>query len=135
MYAYEILPHTADSAIRAYGTTREELFINALAGMAAVSEPELCQPLQTITRTITVQADTPAHLLVAFLSEALYLSDVHNEVYQSAHIARLTDTALEATLVGAAIERLGLEIKAVTYHTCTITQQNNLWQATVIFDI
>jgi SHS2 domain-containing protein len=37
---YEILPHTADLRIRAYGASLSELFRNALRGLGAVLQPE-----------------------------------------------------------------------------------------------
>ncbi len=38
---YEILEHKADLKIRAFGKTKEELFLNMLLGMAESQKPEI----------------------------------------------------------------------------------------------
>ena len=86
--------------------------------------------------TIEVRSYDRDSLLVDFLSEALYLSDVHNQAYLDARIIQLTDTYIKVTIKG--IEVTGfevVEIKAVTHHELAIEQKDGLWQATIVFDI
>ena len=75
-------------------------------------------------------------LLVDFLSEALYFSDVYNEAYLDAEIHTLTETEVKATLHGIKVERFDVvEIKAVTYHDLKIRKEGDYFVADVVFDI
>lgn len=143
---FEQIPHTADIEIRVYGKTKSELFAHALMGMFQVIGPKAlgcvirdgrieCSQLPQ-TRAVEVQSFDLESLLVDFLSEALYLSDVHNEAYLHADIHELTDTRIRATLHGIVVEGFEVvEIKAVTYHDLRIEQLDGLWQTNIVFDI
>lgn len=75
-------------------------------------------------------------LLVDFLSEALYLSDVHNQAYFDVAIDQLTDTNIKAVIKGVAITGFDVvEIKAVTYHDLVIKHVDDVWQTDIVFDI
>lgn len=135
MPAYEILPHTADYKIRAYGITREELFANAMRGMFA--NYKAADGVPQIRREIKVEAGDIAALLVDFLSEALVLSDSNNEVYTDVAFTKFSDVELEGTLVGTPLKDVeGDEIKAVTYYGLEVKQrEDRVWETTIIFDI
>ncbi len=142
---FESLPHTADLKIRVYGSTLGELFKNALIGMfqsigpqtnkcELINERLVCKKLE-IQHTIQLEAADLSSLLVDFLSEALYFSDVYNEAYLDAHIKTVTSTTVDAVVCGIHIDRFELEIKAVTYHDLDIKKINNVWQTDIVFDI
>jgi len=143
---FEQLPHTADIKIRAYGVTREELFKHALIGMFQVIGPHARGCVQKdgrlyctqLPREHTYEITSPdsESLLVDFLSEALYLSDVHNEAYMDARIHELTDTYIHVTIYGVEVTGFDVvEIKAVTYHDLSVKQIDGVWQADIVFDI
>ena len=91
MIDFEILPHTADIKIRAYGKTKKELFCNALIGMfqavrpivpeCSVKNNRVVCPSLPERHEVEITASDEESLLVDFLSEALYLSDVYNQAY------------------------------------------------------
>ena len=82
MKKFEILEHKADLKIRAFGKTKEELFLNMLLGMSESMNPEI-EAGTRVKREIKIESlDLPA-LLVDFLSEALYQSQTNKEVYNS----------------------------------------------------
>ena len=139
------IPHTADIQIRVFGKTVKELFANALYGMFQVIEPRtdscevndgrlVCKELP-IKREIEVSAPDKEALLVDFLSEALYLSDVYNEAYFDADFAKFSDDALRGTIKGISIHGFNVEIKAVTYHGMKIEQVDGVWQTDIVFDV
>lgn len=143
---FELLPHTADIKLRAYGKTKQELFRNALIGMFQVIGPHA--PGCVVKDGLLVCPSLPEHhdvaiaspdeqaLLVDFLSEALYLSDVYNQVYLDIYIHELTPTHIQATLYGVNITGFDVvEIKAVTYHELAFAQHDGIWQVDVVFDI
>ena len=136
MKKYEILEHKADLKIRAFGKDKPELFSNALLGMSESMKTEVKKPAEKTKREIkTKSTDLPA-LLVDFLSEALYLSQVQKEVFSDIIFKKLTDKELGGELIGQKIERFGEDIKAVTHHQLEVKQnKDGSWQAIILFDI
>ncbi len=140
-----VIPHTADLQIRVFGSTLQELFANALNGMFQVIEPRtddctlvegrlVCKALP-VTHAVTVKAADRESLLVDFLSEAVYLSDVHNEAYFAVTFDRFDSAAVQATIRGVPVHGFSIEIKAVTYHGLKIEQVDGEWQTDIVFDI
>jgi len=135
MKKFEILEHKADLKIRAFGKTKEELFLNMLLGTTESQKPEI-QKKQKIKREIKIKSLGLETLLVDFLSEILYLSQTNKEIYQDMQFKKFTDTEIEGELIGQKVERFGEDIKAVTYHGLNIRQKkDSSWEATVLFDI
>jgi SHS2 domain-containing protein len=152
MKRYEILEHKADFKIKVKGLSKEELFLNALLGMEEGLRPETKETKEEIKREIKIKSiDLPA-LLVDFLNEALYLIQVHKEIYNKIKFVKFSDNEgeedksssssfatareLEGELIGQKVERFGEDIKAVTYHDLDIYQkEDGTWEAVVLFDI
>ena len=75
-------------------------------------------------------------LLVDFLSEVLYLSEVNWEVYQKIQFKKFTEKEIEGILSGKKLKGIGVIVKGVTYHDLDIRQKKDgTWEATVLFDI
>jgi SHS2 domain-containing protein len=130
---YEILEHKADLKIKAFGRTKEELFLNMLKAMSDSQNPEFLE--KEIKRQIEIKAlDLPA-LLVDFLNEALYLSQANDESYFNVSFKDFSDNEIKADLIGKKIRRFGEDIKAVTYHDVSVKQKNDAWEAIILFDI
>jgi protein archease len=140
------LPHTADIKVRVFGATKEELFAHALEAMFQVIHPlvpgakteddRVIPPSLPIKREINITSIDDANLLVDFLSEALCLSDTHNEAYFKAEITFPEPNKLNATIYGAPITGFeSTEIKAVTYNELNIKQTPEGWQTDIVFDI
>lgn len=135
MKKFEILEHTADLKIRAFGRTKKKLFLNMLLGMAENQKPEIKKNQKT-KREIKIESLDLEALLVDFLSEVLYLGQVNREIYKDVKFKKFTDTKLEGELAGYKVERFGEDIKGVTHHDLDIHQEKDgTWQATVLFDI
>lgn len=148
---FEALQHTADLKIRAYGSDLKELYKNALKGMFTVIKPQgpfieyertrdleeklICKKF-TSQHNVHVRSGDRETLLVDFLSDCLYLSDVNNEAYFDATFSILEDTELQAKIFGTAVTGFEVvEIKAVTYHDMNFEKIDGVWQATIVFDI
>jgi len=134
---FEIIDHTADVGIAAYGATIEELFANAARGMLSiVGELATVEPREA--RRVRAEAPEREGLLAAFLAELLYLLEVERFVTRDADVERVTDTEVCATVHGEPIaphHELHTEIKAVTHHDLRIEKHGEGWRATVLFDI
>lgn len=145
MKKYEILEHTADLKIRAFGKTKEELFLNMAQGMQAalrpkiknkISPPKAGPPLVEKIKIIKVKSANLETLLVDFLSEILYLIQVNKEVYDEIKFLKFSDAEIKTEISGKTVESFGEDIKGVTYHDLEIKKnQLGIWQATVLFDI
>jgi SHS2 domain-containing protein len=132
---YEILEHKADLKIRAFGESKEELFLNMMIGMTENMKPEIKKPPENSKKDIKIKSVDLVSLLVDFLSEVLYLSQANKETYFNAKFTKLTDTETEAKIFCQKVERFGEDIKAVTYHDLEVKNVNGNWTATVLFDI
>lgn len=142
---FELLPHTADIKIRAYGDSLANLFTHALIGMFNVIEPriagsehknnQLISKSPIIERTIEISSLDRESLLVDFLSRALYLSDTYNETYLDAKIEQITDVYVRATIYGLKVNGFAVELKAVTYHDLAIVSDEGVLQTELVFDI
>lgn len=131
--SFEILDHPSDVRIKAFGDTKEELFLNAMEGMNAVLRPDLLK--KTTNRRVVVNSYDLNALLVDFLSEVLYLSQVNKEIYTDVVFDKFSDKELEGELKGNKVESFSEDIKGVTYHDLKIEQKNGLYEATILFDI
>ena len=143
---FEQLSHTADLKIRVHGKTLKDLFRHALIGMFQIVRPIapdcviekdrlVCKSLPK-QRKVKITAIDRDALLVDFLSEALYLSDVHNEAYLDVTVHELDNQNISATLHGIAITGFEVvEIKAVTHHDLRIEEVDGEWSAEIVFDI
>lgn len=134
MKKYKILEHSADLKIQVWGKDREELFCNAVIAMFESIEPEVSSPEKRET-SIKIDAENEDMLLIDFLNEALYQSDVNNETYDEVEILKLEPMHVEAKLMGREVKGFKEEIKAVTYHGFDIKKTEQGLEAEIIFDI
>jgi SHS2 domain-containing protein len=134
---FEVIEHTADVGIIAYGQSLEEMFANAARGMMSFlidfSSVRLIEQ-----RTVTADADDREGLLVAWLNELLVLLNADGFVPGRFTIQDLTDMQLRADVGGEPVDptrhRFHLDVKAATYHRLEI-KQDGVWHARVIFDV
>jgi len=135
MKKYEILEHKADLKIRAFGKTKEELFSNMLLAMAESQKPEISGKSK-IKRDIKIKSLDLPTLLIDFLNEVLYLSQVNKEVYLDFKFKKFKDNELEGELIGQKIDKFKEDIKAATFHNLEVKQtENKNWEGTALFDI
>jgi SHS2 domain-containing protein len=139
MKRYEIIDHTADLGIRAYGETLPQLFENIALGMLA-SIAELDSIDEKIECEINVQGDTLEDLLVAFLGELLFQHEVEDILFKQVKILHFNQDNLSAVASGE--ERnpqkhiIYTDIKNVTYHQLKVQKlSDNKWETLVIFDL
>ena len=131
---YEILEHTADFKIRAFGRDKKVLFENTMVGMFEGGEYE--KEGKEIKRKIEISSFDLSSLLVDFLSEVLYLAEVNQEVYFKVDFKKFSEKEIKGTLVGKGLKSIRVQIKGVTYHDLDVHQrEDGTWAATILFDI
>lgn len=141
MKEFEILEHTADIGIAAYGKTKREVFINAAKGMFEIIVGETKNLKENFYDKIKLEADSLEDLLIAWLNELLYIGETRLVILNKFQIRELSDFQIKAEVGGTKINppsiKIEKEIKAVTYHCLEIKkdEESGLWKAQVIFDI
>ncbi|PJB56998.1 MAG: protein archease [Candidatus Infernicultor aquiphilus] len=141
MKEFEIIDHTADIGIVAYGKTKREVFINAAKGMFEIIAGENRDLKENFYAKIKLEAKSLEDLLIAWLNELLYISEVKLVILNKFKIKELSDVQIKAEVGGTKINHLSIrikrEVKAVTYHGLEIKkdEESGLWSAQVIFDI
>ncbi len=138
MQAFEVLEHTADVGLKAYGNTLKEVFENAAVGMfSLITDIENVKP--TLSEDIHVEAEDRESLLVEWLNELIYRFEVKYRIYKRFEIIEWDgEYHLHAKAYGEPLDlgrhQLMTQIKACSYHMLKI-ERNDLWSAQVIFDI
>lgn len=135
MKPFEILEHTADVGIKAYGRSPEEVFINAARGMFSIlADTGEIKPEEQIE--ITQEAQGYDELLRGWLAELLYQFSCSGIVFSEFSISSLGPQAMKAVAWGdRAPGRIKTEIKAVTYHELEFRPTKDGYEAKVIFDV
>lgn len=134
---FEVIEHTADVGIIAYGRSLEELFANAAAGMMHfLIDPAIVRPAEQ--RTMTVEADDREGLLINWLNDLLVLLNADGFVPVRFTVREMKDTTLRADVAGEPVapgrHAFKLDVKAATYHSLEIGK-NEVWHARIIFDV
>ena len=135
---FDITNHTADIGITAYGKDLACLLANAAYGMLTlIVEPETVN--STVTGKIELEELDDVALLVEWLNTLLYELDANRLLFKEFDIVVTGQTRLAAVCRG---ERLDLakhalkrEVKAATYHNLSISNENGIYVARIIFDI
>ena len=138
MKSYELIDHTADIGIRAFGRTLEELFTHAAVGMfGLMAELESVEP--TEEKTIALTSETLEDLYLFWHQELLFRASVDHMLYKDFLFDTLTERTLKARIRGEGIHfgkhRLKKEVKAVTYHELKIQKKDHLYSVQIIFDV
>ncbi len=137
MKRFEVIEHTADIGIRAYGNTLEEAFENAALGMFSLIA-DLSTVEEKESLRIEVEGEDRESLLVEWLNELIYVLETSRLLLKRFKVESLGETHLTAIGFGEPLNiqkhHLGEQIKATTYHMLKI-QHNQYWQAQVIFDV
>jgi SHS2 domain-containing protein len=134
---YEVIDHTADIGIAAYGKDLSDLFSNAAAGMLSlIIKTDIRR--NDVARTISLEATDNETLLVEWLNELLYI--IYTEKLVLCNFDIVIDKGqLTARCAGQRLEpgshRFIREIKAATYHNLEIVNQGGEYSARIIFDI
>jgi len=138
MKTYELIDHTADIGVKAYGKTLSEAFQNAAKGMFDIITDS--SEIESVGQyNISLDAQDLEQLLVDFLSELLYLHSANNLVFGFFKVD-LNDkkNSLNATIFGEKLDvskhKIGSEIKAVTYHMLKVKKSKPV-HVQVLFDI
>jgi len=136
MKHYELVEHTADVGVKAYGKTVAEAFEHVAKGMFdIITDKSTIDPIGEYN--ILLEAPDLEQLLVDWLSQLLFLNDAHDLVFGKFEVT-LTENHLSAYVFGEKYDtkkhKMGAEIKAVTYHMLQVHKTDEIF-VQVLFDI
>ena len=134
---FEIVDHTADVGIIAYGASISQAFTNAARALFSLIT-ELDNVEEVVYRDIELVAPDQESLLVEWLNELIYLFDAENIIFKRFDITQLNSTRLKARGYGEKVDsskhKLKTGVKAATYHMLKVDKTNGC-QVQVLFDI
>ena len=136
MKQYELIEHTADVGVKAYGKTVAEAFEHAAEGMFdIITDESTIDPVGQYD--IQLEAPDLELLLVDWLSKLLFLNDAENLVFGKFQVI-IDANRLSARVFGEKYNKkkhkMGVEIKAVTYHILQVNKKDPIF-VQVLFDI
>ena len=136
MKKFELIEHTADMGLKAYGKNLAEAFANAAYGMFSIIA-ELEDFKEKEKRHIEIKSDDKESLLFEWLNTLLYYFDVEGLVFKRFDILELGESQLKADCVGEKYNpkrhQLKTGIKSATYYMLEVDKKKNRVQ--VIFDV
>ena len=135
---FEIIDHTADVGIIAYGADIEQLFSNAaLALFSLITELESIK--EKMQRCIEIISEDKDSLLVEWLNELIYFFDAEHILFRRFDIKSLDSKQLRATCYGEGFDplkhKIKMGVKAATYHMLKINRDSNGYKVQIIFDV
>ena len=134
---FEIVNHTADVGIIAYGADMNGAFANAAKALFSLIT-ELDDVEEVVHRDIELTAPDQESLLVEWLNELIYLFDAENMLFKRFDITQLSQTHLKARSYGHEVDsskhKLKMGVKAATYHMLRVDKGDG-YKVQVLFDI
>jgi len=134
---FDIVDHTADVGIIAYGTDMSQAFVNAARALFSLIT-ELDDVEEVLYRDMELTASDEESLLVEWLNELIYLFDAEGIIFKRFDINELDSTHLRARSYGEKVNsskhQLKTGVKAATYHMLKVDKDNGC-KVQVLFDI
>jgi SHS2 domain-containing protein len=136
MKKFELIEHTADIGLKAFGKTLAEAFANAASGMFSILA-ELDAVKEAETRRVEVNENDAENLLFEWLNRLLYYFDVECLIFKRFDMIEFGEEHLVADCYGEKFDssrhRLKTGVKSATYHMLEVDRENK--QVQVIFDV
>lgn len=136
MKRFELIEHTADIGLVAFGTDLAEAFANAAYGMfSIVTDVRKVRAVES--RTVEVSEPDPENLLFEWLNRLLYFVDVEHMLFKKFDMKEFDGGRLKAVCWGEKYDserhQIKLGVKSATYHMLKVDREKN--QVRVIFDV
>ena len=133
---FELIEHTADIGLIAYGRTQAEAYANAAYGLfSIITDPEAVKEAES--RQLALSEDDPEALLFEWLNRLIYFFDVEMLLFKRFDITSFNEHELKATCYGEkydpARHQLKAGVKSATYHMLKVDRVKN--QVRVILDV
>ena len=135
---YELVEHTADIGIRVWADDAKGLFEEAARGFFDIIT-DINTVAAQVERTVTVRGAGWEEVMVAWLTELLYLHEVKGLLFCDFSLMEVDRVRVTGVARGERFNEkrhvIKTVVKAVTYHQLQIREQDGRWHAQIIFDI
>ena len=136
MKKFDLIEHTADTGLIAYGRSLAEAFSNAAYGLFSIIT-DLRKVRKTESREIEIREESPEDLLFSWMNQLIYLFDTEQMIFKLCEVREFDGRRIKATCYGEAADperhEIKLGVKAATYHQLKVDPEKN--QVQVILDI
>lgn len=136
MRRFELIEHTADMGLVAYGHDLAEAFANAAYGLFSIMA-DLDRVQERESRQVELKEEDVEALLFEWLNYLLYVFDVEGLLLKRFEMERFDGSSLKATCHGEKYDpsrhQLKTGVKSATYHMMKVDGEKN--QVRVIFDV
>ena len=136
MKRFELIEHTADIGLVAYGHDLAEAFASAAYGLFSIIA-DLGNVQEKESRQVEIKEEDEETLLFEWLNYLLYIFDVDMLLLKRFDIERFDGSVLKATCYGEKYDpsrhRLKTGVKSATYHMLKVDRERN--QVQVILDV
>jgi len=154
MEKFEILDIAGDVGLKAFGESKQEVFVHAALGMySLITNTDVLKDQKSIT--VSVESHALDGLLVSWLNELIFHFDAYGFIGKRIVVTEFTPSLtlppqgggmggdeafrLKATVYGEEFDPERHEgkllIKAATYHRLKIEKKDHVWETEIIFDI
>ncbi len=133
---FQLIEHTADTGLIAYGKTLAGAFANAAYGLFSIIA-ELKTVKEIESRKLEISEEDPEALLFEWLNSLIYFFDVEMLLFKRFDIIEFDRCRLKAICHGEKYDpsrhQLKTGVKSATYHILKVDEEKN--QVQVIFDV
>ena len=136
MKRFELIEHTADTGLIAYGNNLAGAFANAAYGLfSIITAVNRINEVESIV--VSIHSDDMEALLFDWLNHLIYIFDVEHLLFSRFDITEFTEKNLTATCWGEKFDtgrhQINTGVKSATYHMLKVDGKNNKVQ--VILDV
>ncbi len=134
MKRFQLIEHTADTGLIAYGNNLAEAFANAAYGLFSIIA-ELNKVREVESRPVVVSAEDTEGLLFDWMNHLIYIFDVEHLLFKRFDITEFSKHNLKATCWGEKYKpsrhQLKIGVKSATYHMLKVEKN----RVQIIFDV
>ena len=132
----------ADTAVECSGRNLRELFMAGADALISVIVDDPGTVQNHVWRSFPLENEAVDLLLYDFLGELIYYKDAESLLLRPEEISiEHNDNVycLQCSAAGEIADRkkhsFNVDVKAVTFHKFNVKYENNIWYATVVFDV
>lgn len=138
MKRFEVINFGSDFGIKSIGKNQEELFSNIAYGMFCAMQDcifEVDTDNAKEVETISIKSENIDDLLISFLNELLYRSELNNRAYGAFSYIKSNPKEITVLCYWSPIKKIKKNIKAANYRKLKIKKNKDNFEARVTFDL
>ncbi len=133
--AHAFEEHRSELQLRIEAPSLPALFTEAARAVSELMHGVPGDPLAAITEEVALDARDREALLVDWLNEIVFRSEVSKAVFTDFDLRQLTGARLVASIRGTRFNGVRNPVKAATYHGLSIAEREGGFTGTVILDV